>query len=69
MKKNVIKDKSYDFALETPKLVKEIPKNYASSTLIKQLVRSSTSAGANVEEALSAFTKSDFIYKMNLSLK
>jgi four helix bundle protein len=32
-------------------------------------LRSGTSVGANVEEALAGFSKNDFIYKMNLALK
>ncbi len=37
--------------------------------IVKQLVRSGTSIGANVEEAQAVFTKDDFTYKMNLALK
>ena len=33
------------------------------------MVRSGTSVGANVEEAIGAFSKEDFTYKMSLALK
>lgn len=35
----------------------------------KQLVRSATSIGANVEEAVAASSKEDFVYKMNIALR
>ncbi len=44
-------------------------KNYASEHLIKQLIRSSTSAALNYGEAQSAESRRDFIHKMKLCLK
>lgn len=38
-------------------------------TLYQQLLRSGTSIGANIEEALAGFSRNDFIYKMNIALK
>ena len=37
--------------------------------LSKQLLRSGTSIGANVREAVQGFSRSDFLYKMNIALK
>ncbi len=68
-KQNIIKDKSYAFALEIIGLVKKFPKNNEGFIIGKQLLRSATSIGANVEEAVGAFTKNDFTYKMGLALK
>jgi four helix bundle protein len=68
-KQNIIKDKSYAFALEIIGLVKKFPKNNEGIIIGKQLLKSATSIGANVEEAVGAFTKNDFTYKMGLSLK
>ena len=68
-KQNIIKDKSYVFALEIIGLVRKFPNNNEGFILGKQLLRSATSIGANVEEAVGAFTKNDFTYKMNLALK
>ncbi|MBI3189329.1 MAG: four helix bundle protein [Ignavibacteriales bacterium] len=64
-----IKERSYDFALRIIKLSKSIPLSREGNILAKQVMRSGTSIGANVEEATSAFSKDDFTYKMNTSLK
>ena len=68
-RKNLIKDKSYNFALGIIKLVQKLPRNIAGIELGKQLIRSGTSIGANVEEAIGAFSRKDFIYMMNISKK
>ena len=69
IRKNVIQDKSYKFALEIIKVVKDLPKNTACFEIGKQLIRSGTSIGANVEEALGGSSKKDFIYKLTISKK
>lgn len=68
-KQNIVKDKSYEFALDIISLVKNFPRNNEGFILGKQLLRSATSIGANVEEAIAAYTKNDFTYKMSLALK
>lgn len=68
MKENVILDKSFDFALEIIRIYKEM-KNQNEFVLSKQLLRSGTSIGANVEEATAAFSKKDFAAKMSISSK
>ncbi len=68
-KKNEIKDRSYEFSLRVIKLVQGLPKNDAGFVLGKQLLRSATSVGANVEEAIGGFSKQDFRYKMSIALK
>ncbi|HET8865371.1 MAG TPA: four helix bundle protein [Gracilimonas sp.] len=67
-KENVIQSKSFDFALGIIKLYKNLieKKEFVVS---KQLLRSGTSIGANIEEALAGFSKKDFLYKMSLSSK
>ena len=69
IRKNIIKERSFAFALEIIKLVKGLPKNTACFELGKQLIRSGTSVGANIEEAIGASSKKDFIYKINISKK
>jgi len=69
MSNSIIKEKSYKFALNVIKGTRKLPQNTESYIISKQLLRSVTSIGANIEEALTGFTKDDFIYKMNLSLK
>lgn len=68
MKKNLIQDRTFQFALDTIKLYAQMveKKEYVFS---KQLLRSGTSIGANVEEALAGQSKRDFLSKMNISLK
>ncbi len=67
-KENIIVVKSYQFSLDIIQLYKNLTgkKEYVLS---KQIVRSGTSIGANVEEAQAAFSKKDFIHKMTISSK
>jgi four helix bundle protein len=68
MKKNIIKEKTYQFALDIIKVYKEM-KEQNEYILSKQLVRSGTSIGANTEEASSAQSRKDFISKMAIASK
>lgn len=65
---NIILEKSFNFALTIIELYKILQQN-REFVLSKQLLRSATSIGANVEEATAASTKKDFAYKMTLSSK
>jgi four helix bundle protein len=67
-KPNIIKDKSYIFAIQIVHLYKELLKQN-EFVLSKQIVRSGTSIGANVEEALAAQSRKDFISKMSIASK
>ena len=64
MKENVIKTKSFDFAVRIVNLNKYLITEQKEFVLSKQLLRSGTSIGANVEEADSGQSKKDFIAKM-----
>lgn len=64
-----IKERAYEFAIEIINLVNKLPKNTGGYVLGRQLIRAGTSVGANVEEATGAFSKDDFIFKMNIALK
>lgn len=68
MKQNIIKDKTYQFAL---KIIHHYQKmrQQKEFVLSKQLLRSGTSIGANVEEATAAQSRKDFISKMAISSK
>jgi len=66
---NIILEKSYNFALRTIKLYMHLKKQKAERELIIQLLKSGTSIGANVEEAVGAQSRSDFIHKMGLAYK
>ena len=67
-KPNIIKDKTYQFAIEIVHLYKEMMKQN-EFVISKQIVRSGTSIGANVEEAIAAQSRKDFISKMSISSK
>lgn len=69
MKENVIQTKSYDFALKTVKLYQNHYRNSEVRSLLRQLLNSGTSVGANVEEAEGGQSKRDFIAKMSISYK
>ncbi len=69
-KPNPIREKSYAFAVAIVFFYKEILiKREKEFVLSKQVLRSGTSIGANVEEAVSAPTKKDFAHKMSIALK
>ena len=67
-KSNIIKDKSYKFALHIVDIYKQMI-NQNEFILSKQLVRSGTSIGANIEEAVAAQSRKDFIAKMSIASK
>jgi four helix bundle protein len=71
MKESVIKDKSKDFALRIIKLYKYLTTTATNKEyfLSKQVVRSGTSIGANIKEALRGQSRPDFRAKMNIALK
>ena len=69
MKDNVIKDKSFTFALRIVKLYKHLTNEKKEYVLSKQLLRSGTSVGAMVREAEHAESKADFIHKLSIALK
>ena len=65
MKENVVKDKSFDFALRVVKLSKFLEDKKREFVLSRQVLRSGTAIGALVREAEHAESKSDFIHKMS----
>ncbi len=69
MKGNIVKQKSYDFALDIVKTCRYLNNEQREYVLSKQLLRSGTSIGANIEEALAAGSKKDFTYKMTIASK
>ncbi len=69
MKENIIKNKSFEFALRIVKLYKYLCENKHEFVLSKQLLRSGTSIGANIREAEHGQSKADFIHKLSISLK
>jgi|SRR5690554_4157077 len=66
--KNVLREKSYSFALKIVQLAKEL-NEHKEYILSKQVLRSGTSIGAMVREAEYAQSKADFISKLSIALK
>ena len=58
-----------DFAVEVIKVIEIVAKTYVGRQVTGQLIRSSTSAGANYEEACAAESRPDFIHKLQIVLK
>ena len=68
-KKNAVLEKSYDFSVHVVLFCKILIEERREYVISKQLMKSGTSIGANVEEAQRAQSKKDFISKMSISLK
>tara|TARA_R110000868_G_scaffold259361_5_gene517309 strand:+ start:72015 stop:72311 length:297 start_codon:yes stop_codon:yes gene_type:complete len=68
MKKNIIQEKSFSFAHSIITLFKKLQEQ-REYIISKQVVRSATSVGANVEEAIAGQSRKDFINKLSISLK
>ena len=66
---NIIVDKSKNFAIRIVKLYKYLNEEKKEYVLSKQLLRSGTSIGANVKEAVRGQSKADFTAKMSIALK
>lgn len=66
-----ITERTFQFSLEILRLFRKINREYSAdkNVLSKQLLRSATSIGANVEEAQSGQSRADFISKMSIALK
>ncbi len=69
MKENVLIDKSIVFAARIVKLHDFLIKNKKGQTIAKQIIRSGTSIGANINEANYGHSPADFIAKMHIALK
>ena len=69
MKENIVKDKSFVFALRVIKLSRFLMNERKEFVLSKQVLRSGTAVGALICEAEHAQSTADFINKMNIALK
>jgi len=69
MAESIVATKSYSFALRVIKLYKHLTQEQRKFVLAKQVLRSGTSIGANVEEALGGQCKTDFRHKLSIALK
>lgn len=69
MKENVLGQKAYAFALRMIKLYQYMAQEHREYILSKQILRSGTSIGANIEESIHAQSKIDFIHKLSIAQK
>lgn len=69
MKDNIVVNKSRGFAIRIIRLYQYLLSDKKEYILSKQLLRSGTSIGANVKEAIQGQSKKDYIAKMQISLK
>lgn len=67
--KNIIKDKSFEFAISTIRLYQKLTSENKEYIISKQLLRSGTSAGALIREAEQGESKKDFIHKLSIAQK
>ncbi len=69
LKDNIILDKSFSFSVRVVNLYKYLCAEKREYVLSKQLLRSGTSIGANINEAQAGQSKADFIAKMAIASK
>ena len=69
MKENVILEKGYALALAVIPLCRELQMKQHEYVLSRQLMKSGTSVGANVEEAQAGQSRADFLSKMSVAAK
>lgn len=62
-------DKSLDFATQVVLFYEDFSKTKKDTTIAKQLLRSATSVGANINEAIYGNSKADFISKLHIHLR
>lgn len=62
-------DKSLDFSTQIVLFYETFSKSKKDTTIAKQLLRSATNIGANINEAVYGNSKADFISKLHISLK
>lgn len=69
MKRNILKEKSFSFAVRIVNLYKYLTTTHKEYILSKQILRSGTSVGANVRESEFAQSNLDFIHKLSIAQK
>ena len=66
---NAVQEKSYAFALRIIKLYRYLSEKKNERVLSKQVLRSGTSIGANIEEGIGGQSEKDFFAKLNIAYK
>jgi len=68
-KYNILQEKSFEFAVKIVKLSKFLCEEKKEFVLSKQMLRSGTSIGANIEESIGGQSDKDFLAKFSISYK
>lgn len=66
---NVVVTKSKQFAIRIVRFAKFIRQEGVDTILVRQILKSGTSIGANIRESINAQSKDDFIHKLSIALK
>ena len=66
---NLIQEKSYAFAIRVVKLYRHLSESKKEFVLSKQLLRSGTAIGANIEESIGGQSRADFLSKISIAYK
>ena len=69
MAESILSEKSLEFAAQTVKFCVKLNQTTKEGIITKQLIRSSTSVGANINEANYGVSRADFITKMQIAMK
>lgn len=69
MRENDLLDRTFKFGVDCIKFLRTLPNNQELHVIKHQLIKSSTSIGANYEEAQAGFSKADFKNKVRISLR
>ncbi len=69
MKESIVQTKSYAFSVKIIELYKFLVSTHKEYVLSKQILRSGTSIGANIEEAIGGQSRKDFLSKISISYK
>lgn len=69
MKESILQQKAFEFATTIVMFYENYSKTHKDNTLSKQLLRSGTSIGANINEEQYGNSRNDFISKLHISLK
>jgi len=67
--KNDLQERLFKFAVQVIKLIRLLPKSKEYDVISYQLIKASTSSGANYDESQAAVSKADFSNKIGISLK
>lgn len=67
MGESVVKTKSFEFAVRVVEMYKYLTTEKKEFVMSKQLLRSGTSIGANIREALNGVLTADFIHKLAIA--